>query len=574
MSAESLEFLLDLDAKVDGADRMLDFIDNAGRGFKQLDDAATKATKTTERAEKASQHAAGAHEKHGHAVWQLGHQYEYVKNGIHEFAEALGLVLAFEVIEKLVDKVKELGEEIIHAAAKAERTDKSFKLLLGEHEGGEVLEEIKQITEYTEFAQEKVIDLTAGLLRVGFAGDGLRRARAAALDLAALPGGNLEDAASALERIQRTGRVDNRTLGGIGFGEKDFLKQLSARTGKPSEVLKKEMEKGKLDVNQALESLYDLIHKRTGKALGAAGVAMSETLGARITHLKDVPEEIFKAMAKGEAFERFSKKVGDLVKMLNPEGEVGGKLAKGLEKIVTKAVDLFEHVDFEKVGNYLVDFLDKLPGRVESAGEVLSAFAAIFKTVWWFVDGVGTSLGELAAKVYLATTAVVDWVASLYDTVVGAAAKLFEAAADLGKAIWQGLKDGIMGGITYVTDAVASMGDAVVGKLKGILGIHSPSTVFAGLGEMSGEGYLQGLDSSIGQMSDSVPAGAFARPAQGAGFGPIQVTVNVTTNVGGGHAGSEAGGEEIGHQVAAAVEAILPGALQSAFQRMGQEAGS
>jgi tape measure protein len=574
MSLEHLEFLLDLDAKVDGVVNMLDVLNKSVAALHKVETEANKTEATLHKMDHASEHATRTHERHGASLWQLGHHFEYVKNGIHEFAEALGLVLAFEVLEKLVDKVKELGEEIIHAAAKAERAEKSFSLLLGVEGAEELLGYLEKITNHTEFANEKLRETAASLLRVGFAGEDLHRAMAAALDIAALPGGNIESALFALEQAKRTGKVENRTLRGLGFGEKDFLSQLSSRTGKPSDVLKKEMEKGKLDVTQSLETLYDLIHRRTGKALGAAGVAMSETLGARITHLKDVPEEIFKTLSKSEAFGRFSAKVGAIVEMLNPKGEIGGKLAKSLETLATRAVDVFEHIDFKKVGDYLVDFLEKLPARLETASEVLSVFASVFKTVAWFVDGVGTSIGELVAKIYLASTAVIDWVTGLYDTVVNAASRLFEAGANLGKAIWQGLKDGVMGGITYVTDAVGNMGDAIVGKLKGILGIHSPSTVFAGLGEMSGEGYLKGLDASMGQMSDSVPTGAFARPASGGGFGPIQVTVNVTTNVGGGSAaGGEAAGEQIGHQVAAAVESLLPGALQSAFQRMQQEAG-
>lgn len=572
--AAPLEFLFSIDAKLDGLMKLLEETEKSVEALHKLDHATEGAVHATEHAEKASHHAASAHEKHGHAVWQLGHQYEYVKNGIHEFAEALGLVLAYEVIEKLVDKVVELGEEIVNAAAKAERAEKSFKLLLGAEGGDELLEYLEDITKHTEFTNEKLQGTAASLLRVGFAGEGLHRALAAALDISALPGGNLDEALSSIERLKRTGRVDNRTLGGIGFGEKDFLEQLSKRTGSPAAVLKQEMEKGKLDVDEALESLYDLIHKRTGKALGAAGVAMSETLGARLTHLKDAPEEIFKTLSKGEAFEKLSARIGKLSEMLNPSGEVGGKLAKTLGVLFTKAVDFVEHVDFEKVGAQVIDFLDKLPGRFETAIEVLDVFVAVFKLVGETFNIVGEFIGDAAAEIFLEVEQLAEYFDKIGTFIGEVAAKLYLGAVDIGTKLWQGLKEGITGGITYVMDAVSNMGDAVVGKLKGVLGIHSPSTVFAGLGEMSGEGYLQGLDEAMGRMSDSVPAGAFARPvAGGAAAGPIQVTIHIETHVGGGGAGG-ATAAEIGEQVATHVEAILPGALQAAFEQMQIEAGA
>jgi hypothetical protein len=573
-----LDFLYEIDAKLDGLLKMNQEVGKSIGALHKLDEA-------TEHAGHASEHASRGHDKHAHSLINLGHQFEYAKNGLNEFAEAIGLVLAFEAVEKIVDKVKELGAEILGAAGKAERAEKSFKLLLGVQGGDELLEYLEDITKHTEFTNERLQGTAASLLRVGFAGEGLHRALAAALDIAALPGGNLEEALASLERLKRTGRVDNRTLGGIGFGENDFLKQLSARTGKPSDILKRDMEKGKLDVEEALESLYDLIHKRTGRALGAAGVEMSETLGARITHLRDAPEELYKTLSKTEAFDRLSGVIGKLGDMLNPSGEVGGKLAKSLEVLFTRAADLIEHIDFKAWGDRLIDFLDKLPQRLEDVEEVLSVFASVAKFLGGIVVDLGDELGRLAAVLFLAGEKVVEWVTGAYDTVVGVAERFFEAAAGIGKALWQGLKEGIAGGITAVLDTVSGLGDAVVGKLKGVLGIHSPSAVFAEMGEMSGEGYIRGLDRSADEidaavarsmsMADAVPAGAYPRPAGASGgFGPIQVTVHVETNVNATGHGGEGNAEQLGQQVAAHVESILPGALQSAFERMQLQAGS
>lgn len=587
MSLESLEFLLDLDAKMDGLVRGLDTIDKTVKSLHDLDKSADKAAhaadhvaQATDHAGRASHAAAGAHGKHSHAVWELGHQYEGAKHAAMEFAEGIGLVLAYEVVEKLVDKVKELGEEIIHAGVMAERTEKSFKLLLGDEGGDHILEYLEEIHKHTEFSLQKLQGLAAGFLRVGFAGKGLRYAVAAAADLAALPGGNLDEAASALERIKRTGRVDNRTLGGVGFGEQDFLAQLAERTGKSATTLKKEIEKGKLDADQALASLYDLIRKRTGKSLGSAAEGMSGLMGATITHLKEVPEELFKQVAKSPAFERLNQFLKDLTERLDPKTPLGMKFFESIDKSLTKFVDGLQRIDMSKFINDVGRLIETLPALVNILIKLTEATIAFGKASAWAFEH--TLVGQMISD-HLRSHEKVDG-----DKLHGTARAAFDAApaqvrtADAfirgklwGKAMGEGTVEGVEEGTPKVKDATTEMGEAAHGGMKKEIKAESPSKVFKELGQMSGEGYLQGLDGSLAAMPDIQPPGSFAKPASlgGAGSGgPIQVTVNVTTNVGG-QSGGEAG-EQIGHQVATAVEAILPGALQSAFQRMQQEAGS
>ncbi len=586
MSVESLEFLLDLDAKMDGLVKGLDTLDKSVKALHDLDKSADKATHSvdhlahaTEHAGNASHGAAGAHGKHGHAVWELGHQYEGAKHAVSEFAEGLGLVLAYEVVEKLVDKVKELGEEIIHAGTMAERTEKSFKLLLGDEGGEHILEYLEAIHHHTEFSLEKLQALAAGFVRVGIAGQGLRYAVAAAADLAAMPGGNLEEAASALERIKRTGHVDNRTLGGVGFGEQDFLAQLAKRTGKSAVVLKKEMEQGKLDADQSLASLYDLIRKRTGKPLGAAAEGMSTLMGASLTHLKEVPEELYKQIAKSPAFERLNQFIRDLTERLDPKTPLGMRFFESMDKSLSKFVDALQKVDMGRLIEDVGKLIEKGPALVDLILKLAQAIVIVGKATAWVYEH--TVPGQLLKGHFDAQ----DKAARLVDPEKAreATRKLLDdgspgPAASIRGQLWgKAMGDGVIKGVEErtpdVKGATTEMGEAAHGGMKKEIKAESPSKVFRDLGRMSGEGYLEGLDGSLAAMPDIQPAGSFAKPApMGGAGGPIQVTVNVTTNVGG-SAGGEAG-EQIGQQVATAVEAILPSALESAFQRMQQEAGS
>lgn len=71
---------------------------------------------------------------------------------------------------------------------------------------------------------------------------------------------------------------------------------------------------------------------------------------------------------------------------------------------------------------------------------------------------------------------------------------------DIGKNLIQGLIDGVNNMIESAKNAVANVGNAVIDKVKNVLGIHSPSTVFAEIG-----GYIvQGLANGINAASPYV----------------------------------------------------------------------
>lgn len=71
---------------------------------------------------------------------------------------------------------------------------------------------------------------------------------------------------------------------------------------------------------------------------------------------------------------------------------------------------------------------------------------------------------------------------------------------DIGKNLIQGLIDGVNNMIETAKNAVANVGNAVIDKVKNVLGINSPSTVFAEIG-----GYIvQGLANGINAASPYV----------------------------------------------------------------------
>lgn len=75
---------------------------------------------------------------------------------------------------------------------------------------------------------------------------------------------------------------------------------------------------------------------------------------------------------------------------------------------------------------------------------------------------------------------------------------------DIGKNLIQGLIDGVNNMIETAKNAVANVGNAVIDKIKNVLGIHSPSTVFAEIGGYIDQGLANGITGSLGYVNDAM----------------------------------------------------------------------
>lgn len=109
------------------------------------------------------------------------------------------------------------------------------------------------------------------------------------------------------------------------------------------------------------------------------------------------------------------------------------------------------------------------------------------------VQGLINGIVSLAQGVWGAIKTVADKIGSFF---AGAASWLYNA----GKDVVQGLINGITGMAGKVAEAAQKIADTVKSKVKGLLGINSPSKVMAEYGKNTGQGFVKGLLS----MQDTV----------------------------------------------------------------------
>lgn len=78
------------------------------------------------------------------------------------------------------------------------------------------------------------------------------------------------------------------------------------------------------------------------------------------------------------------------------------------------------------------------------------------------------------------------------------------AIVDIGRNIVRGLWDGIASMVTWIKDKISNFVGGIVSGVKGLLGIKSPSTVFAGIGDDMAQGLGVGFDKAMSQVSEDI----------------------------------------------------------------------
>jgi hypothetical protein len=565
--SEGLKWLLELDGKTEGIDKMLSTIEDTIASLPKATAATKDLNASIEKSSSAGEKAAAGHKKHKAGIEETeGALKRLVNAGIGPFIEKAKQIAEFEFIRRgvdkiieapgeLIDKVKELGEEAIKAAAGAERMDLSFKLTIGQEGAEKVLGWIDRIASKTEFTDDQLKGWANELLVAGVKAGEVDKFLAAGLDVAAKSPDKLAgmgNAIAALTRAQLTGRVEGRALRGLRIGV-DELRTLPEFKGLSAKALHEKMEQGSISKNDLLRLIAG-----PDKQLGDLGLKAGDTLQAKLKNLETLPEQYFQRLAESPAFENLKAKLGDVFDALDPASPRGQKIFGSLERMFTTVVDEVAKIDFVSVA-------DTLEHRVLPAIEKLFGFAAKTADVLGtIVTGAGSALGSAHAVTSMAgvTTKTAEDTSFMKRVLshlpgVGSLGKsigyLDKDTQKAGAAIAEGTADGMAGGMSMVSDAASSMGDAAVDALQSKLEIHSPSKVFFGLGEETGAGFAGGVRKSGSDVDDAMEA-AFPVPGLrpgasigGGGGSSISVSLpSIQVNMHGGSGDAREDGEAAG----------------------------
>lgn len=491
-------------------------------------------------------------EKHEAAFKGVGHAIDETREKLGHFFEFIGAAVAFEVLEKISEKLFEIGEEALHAAAREERLGMSFENLFGGNKEGaeEFMGWLDRIAKHTEFTDSALKGFGVGLLKAGIKPQDADKFIAAGLDIAAKsanPAEAMSAAISAFERASLTGRVSARQLIGFGVGVED-LKTLPQFQGQSDDAIRKSLEKGTIGLNDFLT----VIAGADGK-LGDLGVKASTTLEAQITHLKDLPEQFFERLVHSDGFDNIKGAFGGLLTGLDPDSPAGKKIMGSLISTFDKLAGVLTKIDADRLAQGLAN-------AASAAETMLKVFV---KLAGLFEGPLAMFTPEGRGQIAQGKQADLDrqgGVSAFRDAMRD---KIFNNP----NAIWEKVEPGAAGeaGEKIGSAFGKGVGDGARAATKS----HSPSELFADIGSDVAAGFALGIDRRSRHTADAM--GDMMAPSQ-AGGAPGAAT-HLTVDMGGVHLHSTGDGQADAEALMRHLDAVLPGRLVNLWERIQAQGG-
>ena len=192
-----------------------------------------------------------------------------------------------------------------------------------------------------------------------------------------------------------------------------------------------------------------------------------------------------------------------LVEML-PEiiSSIVGFVTENLPTILTQGVEILTSLATGIIGA-LPELISQIPAIISGiVGTLSENFPSIVST------GV-TLLLELGSGIISAIPELLAQLPAIGAAILGALGEIPCMVISVGKNIVEGLWSGISSMASWVADKVKGFASGIVDGIKGFLGIHSPSTVFAEIGDNMalglGGGFGEGMKGVTEDIKGAIP---------------------------------------------------------------------
>lgn len=160
--------------------------------------------------------------------------------------------------------------------------------------------------------------------------------------------------------------------------------------------------------------------------------------------------------------------------------------------------------------------LDNLLQSVETVSEnILPVVEKILSNIFDTLAKRGPDMLSAAVKLFMqiasgalrAIPGIIKSIPQILDAIIDGFVEGLPDIIDVGKQIIEGLWEGIKSMASWISNKVSGFVDGIVDGVKGVLGIHSPSRVFAGIGENMALGLGEGWDDEYGRISKNIKSG-------------------------------------------------------------------
>lgn len=226
------------------------------------------------------------------------------------------------------------------------------------------------------------------------------------------------------------------------------------------------------------------------------------------------------------------------------------------------------------IGNLLAAIIVELPNIIQMGIDLLFALidgiikcipelvAAVPTLIIAFVNGIVNNLDKIILAAPQIIVSLITGIIGAIPELIAAVPRVIAAIADtirnydwggIGRNIVQGLKDGIAGMWDNIKDWFNEKVNSLVGGVKRILGIQSPSKVFAGIGGFMAEGLGEGFSDEFASVKNDIEG------SMNFDAGTITADANISRNYTSGSYGaaSTSGGGDSG-RIVMLLEQYLP----------------
>ena len=163
----------------------------------------------------------------------------------------------------------------------------------------------------------------------------------------------------------------------------------------------------------------------------------------------------------------------------------------------------------EKIlGNLIDGIINAIPALIDALPKVIVSLTTFFAENGPKILETGINLiGKLIVGIVQAIPALVKALPQIISAIVQGIGNLMGGIVDIGKDIVRGVWDGIKAMWSWIKEKVSGFFGGIVDNVKGILGIHSPSRVFAGIGENMALGLGEGWDNEYDNIKRGITGG-------------------------------------------------------------------
>ena len=123
------------------------------------------------------------------------------------------------------------------------------------------------------------------------------------------------------------------------------------------------------------------------------------------------------------------------------------------------------------------------------------------------INGGARLFGKIAAGAIKSIPTIISSIPDIIDAIVQGFKESDLDIIEIGKDIVNGIWEGIKSMASWINNKVSDFVGGIVDGVKGVLGIHSPSRVFAGIGENMALGLGEGWDDEYGRISKNIKSG-------------------------------------------------------------------